>query len=290
MQVANPKESLTGEKPKDMPPKKKGNVLGKGLMYVNIKVNGKAIRAMVDTSATHNYISSIEVERLGLTLKKGADGTGSTNSVADALSRRAKLNQVALMAMNAIVRADSQVAINIGKKIRKALTRDPGGKLLNFQTHLLLACATWKHPSLQPSTSQPSHSLPAKNVLGDVKDQPEDKADPKPWYTTDEKSNKMSASARPVLLELLSQLATLFLFHSRVGKSIATITNRRCPDATRKRPSRSIPHLQKELEGQPKSKERPMIYFNAYEIFNWFSPLHLCIFPEVFDNESFLVL
>ncbi|KAK3016950.1 hypothetical protein RJ639_007326 [Escallonia herrerae] len=51
--------------------------------------------------------------------------TGSTNSVADTLSRRAELDQVALMAMNAIVRADSRVAINIKKKIRKALTRDP---------------------------------------------------------------------------------------------------------------------------------------------------------------------
>ncbi|KAK3003881.1 hypothetical protein RJ639_018645 [Escallonia herrerae] len=50
---------------------------------------------------------------------------GSTNSVADALSRRAELDQVALMAMNAIVRADNRVAINIEKKIRKALTRDP---------------------------------------------------------------------------------------------------------------------------------------------------------------------
>ncbi|KAK3031128.1 hypothetical protein RJ639_035126 [Escallonia herrerae] len=50
---------------------------------------------------------------------------GSTNSVADAFSRRAELDQVALMAMNAIVRADSRVAINIGKKIKKALTRDP---------------------------------------------------------------------------------------------------------------------------------------------------------------------
>ncbi|KAK2995664.1 hypothetical protein RJ640_008910 [Escallonia rubra] len=50
---------------------------------------------------------------------------GSTNSVANAFSRRAELDQVALMAMNAIVRADSRVAINIGKKIRKALTRDP---------------------------------------------------------------------------------------------------------------------------------------------------------------------
>ncbi|KAK3035048.1 hypothetical protein RJ639_034838 [Escallonia herrerae] len=244
-QVGNPKKSSTGEEPKDMPPKKKGDVPGKGLMYVDIKVNGKAIRAMVDTGATHSYISSTEVERLGLTLEKGCgrvkainsaaqpvagiarsvlikigpyEGrtnfsvvimddfklilgleflrdtkttvmpctnslvmlgnkpcviptissragersisalqlkrglkldettylamlrwrellaefnfmleyrTGSTNSVADALSRRAELDQVALMAMNAIVRADSRVAINIGKKIKKALTRDP---------------------------------------------------------------------------------------------------------------------------------------------------------------------
>ncbi|KAK2970043.1 hypothetical protein RJ640_014983 [Escallonia rubra] len=266
-QVRNPEESSTGEKLKDMPPKKKSDVPGKGLMYVDIKVNGKAIRAMVDTGATHNYISSTEVERLGLTLEKGCgrvkainsaaqpvagiarsvlikvgpyegrtnfsvvimdefklilgleflrdtkttvmpctnslamlgskpcviptvspragersisalqlkkglkrDETtylamlrwdeieevsgplpkevkvilndfedellaefnfmleyraGSTNSVANALSRRAELNQVALMAMNAIVRADSRVAINIGQKIKKALTRDP---------------------------------------------------------------------------------------------------------------------------------------------------------------------
>ncbi|KAK3014831.1 hypothetical protein RJ639_008307 [Escallonia herrerae] len=50
--------------------RKKGDVPGKGLMYVDIKVNGKAIMAMVDTGATHNYISSAEMERLGLTLEK----------------------------------------------------------------------------------------------------------------------------------------------------------------------------------------------------------------------------
>ncbi|KAK3033289.1 hypothetical protein RJ639_033220 [Escallonia herrerae] len=44
----------------------------------------------------------------------------------------------------------------------------------------------------QPSTSQPSHSLSGKNALEDVKDQAEDKANPKPWYTADEKSGKMS--------------------------------------------------------------------------------------------------
>ncbi|KAK2980239.1 hypothetical protein RJ640_026535 [Escallonia rubra] len=80
--VGNPEESSTGEKPKDMPPKKNGNVPGKGLMYVDIKVNGKAIRAMVDTGATHNYISSTEVEKLGLTLEKGCGRVKAINSAA----------------------------------------------------------------------------------------------------------------------------------------------------------------------------------------------------------------
>ncbi|KAK2997309.1 hypothetical protein RJ639_025119 [Escallonia herrerae] len=81
-QVGNPKESLTKEKPKDMPPKKKSNVPRKGLMYVDIKVNGKAIRAMVDTGATHNYIFSTEMERLGLTLEKGCGQVKAINSTA----------------------------------------------------------------------------------------------------------------------------------------------------------------------------------------------------------------
>ncbi|KAK3029945.1 hypothetical protein RJ639_038173 [Escallonia herrerae] len=54
----------------------------------------------------------------------------------------------------------------------------------------------------QPSTSQPSPSLPVKNALGDVKDQAEDEANPKPWYTADEKSSKMSTED---LLELLRE-------------------------------------------------------------------------------------
>ncbi|KAK3019863.1 hypothetical protein RJ639_003258 [Escallonia herrerae] len=45
---------------------------------------------------------------------------------------------------------------------------------------------------LPPSSFQPSHSLSRKNALGDVKDQADDKANPKPWYTADEKSGKMS--------------------------------------------------------------------------------------------------
>ncbi|KAK3018630.1 hypothetical protein RJ639_003499 [Escallonia herrerae] len=96
-QVGNPEESLTEEKPKDMPPKKKSDVLGKGLMYVDIKVNGKAIRAMVDTGATHNYISSTEVERLGLTLEKRCGRVKAINSAAQ---------QVAGIARSVLIKID----------------------------------------------------------------------------------------------------------------------------------------------------------------------------------------
>ncbi|KAK3008055.1 hypothetical protein RJ639_014152 [Escallonia herrerae] len=54
----------------------------------------------------------------------------------------------------------------------------------------------------QPLASQPSHYLPAKNALGNVKDQAKDKANPKPWYTVDEKSSKMSTED---LLELIQE-------------------------------------------------------------------------------------
>ncbi|KAK3023720.1 hypothetical protein RJ639_042730 [Escallonia herrerae] len=74
--------NVNKEKPKDTSPRKKGDVQGQGLMYMDIKVNGKAIRATVDTRATLNYISSIEVERLGLTLEKGYGLVKAINSTA----------------------------------------------------------------------------------------------------------------------------------------------------------------------------------------------------------------
>ncbi|KAK3033548.1 hypothetical protein RJ639_034009 [Escallonia herrerae] len=54
-------------------------------------------------------------------------------------------------------------------------------------------------PAFNLSTSP---SLLAKNVLGDVKDQAEDEANPKPWYTADEKSSKMSTED---LVEILRE-------------------------------------------------------------------------------------
>ncbi|KAH9753791.1 Endonuclease [Citrus sinensis] len=42
----------------------------KGLMYVSAKVNGQSVRALLDTGATHNFVSVDEAKRLGLKATK----------------------------------------------------------------------------------------------------------------------------------------------------------------------------------------------------------------------------
>lgn len=63
---------------------------GIGLMYVDIKVNGEPIRAMVETGARQNDFANTEVERLGLTLEKGYGRVKAINSVAQPVSGIAK--------------------------------------------------------------------------------------------------------------------------------------------------------------------------------------------------------
>ncbi|XP_022888965.1 uncharacterized protein LOC111404384 [Olea europaea var. sylvestris] len=58
----------------------------KGLMYIDVKINGKPIRAMVDTGATHIYLACIEVERLGLVLEKGSGKVKAINSTAQPIA------------------------------------------------------------------------------------------------------------------------------------------------------------------------------------------------------------
>ncbi|KAL0385887.1 UNVERIFIED_CONTAM: hypothetical protein Sradi_2983000 [Sesamum radiatum] len=61
-----------------------------GLMFVDVKIHGKPIRAMVDTGATHNYLASAEVERLGLVLEKGVGRVKAINSAAQPIAGVAK--------------------------------------------------------------------------------------------------------------------------------------------------------------------------------------------------------
>ncbi|KAL0449443.1 UNVERIFIED_CONTAM: RNA-directed DNA polymerase [Sesamum latifolium] len=50
----------------------------------------QAIRAMIDTGATHNYLASAEVERLGLVLEKGVGRVKAINSAAQPIAGVAK--------------------------------------------------------------------------------------------------------------------------------------------------------------------------------------------------------
>ncbi|KAL0434685.1 UNVERIFIED_CONTAM: Retrovirus-related Pol polyprotein from transposon gypsy [Sesamum radiatum] len=61
-----------------------------GLMFLDVKIHGKPIRAMVDTGATHNYLASTEVERLRLVLEKGVGRVKAINSFAQPIAGVAK--------------------------------------------------------------------------------------------------------------------------------------------------------------------------------------------------------
>ncbi|XP_057959750.1 uncharacterized protein LOC131152113 [Malania oleifera] len=53
----------------------------KGLMFVDLRINGKSTRAMVDTGATHTFVSQLEVWRLNLSLEKDTGRMKAVNSV-----------------------------------------------------------------------------------------------------------------------------------------------------------------------------------------------------------------
>ncbi|KAL4283428.1 hypothetical protein GQ457_16G027420 [Hibiscus cannabinus] len=54
----------------------------KGLLFVDVTINGKATRAMVDTGASHNFISPEEATRLGVKVIGGKGSIKAVNSAA----------------------------------------------------------------------------------------------------------------------------------------------------------------------------------------------------------------
>lgn len=60
------------------------------LMYVDIMLNGKSTCAMLDTGATHNFVSDREARRLGLKLEKDPSRMKAVNSVARPIAGQAK--------------------------------------------------------------------------------------------------------------------------------------------------------------------------------------------------------
>ncbi|KAL0387745.1 UNVERIFIED_CONTAM: hypothetical protein Sradi_2656300 [Sesamum radiatum] len=54
----------------------------KGLMYVRVQINGKAVMAMLDSGATHNFVADREIQKLRLTLTQHSSRIKAVNSEA----------------------------------------------------------------------------------------------------------------------------------------------------------------------------------------------------------------
>ncbi|KAL0374240.1 UNVERIFIED_CONTAM: Transposon Tf2-12 polyprotein [Sesamum radiatum] len=59
-------------------------------MFIDVKIYGKPIHAMIHTGVTHNYLASIKVERLGLVLEKGVRRVKAINLAAQPIIGVAK--------------------------------------------------------------------------------------------------------------------------------------------------------------------------------------------------------
>ncbi|TXG71332.1 hypothetical protein EZV62_006267 [Acer yangbiense] len=68
----------------------------KGLMFVNASINGKAVRAMLDTGATHNFVSVDEAKTLGLQTTNRGGTIKAVNSPAKSIAGIAKAVPVCL--------------------------------------------------------------------------------------------------------------------------------------------------------------------------------------------------
>ncbi|KAK4426951.1 hypothetical protein Salat_1463900 [Sesamum alatum] len=60
----------------EKPPKQKG------LLYVRVLVNGKKVMAMIDTSATHNFVAEREIQKFGMSLTQHCSRIKAVNSQA----------------------------------------------------------------------------------------------------------------------------------------------------------------------------------------------------------------
>ncbi|KAL2251720.1 UNVERIFIED_CONTAM: hypothetical protein Sindi_2294300 [Sesamum indicum] len=75
------------EKEEEVQPR---NLRKKRLMLVDVKIHGQPIRAVIDTGASHNYLASAEVARLGLVLEKRVGHLKAINSAAQPIAGVAK--------------------------------------------------------------------------------------------------------------------------------------------------------------------------------------------------------
>ncbi|KAK2970801.1 hypothetical protein RJ640_001168 [Escallonia rubra] len=82
---------------------------GKGLLYVEAKLNGKPAQVMVDTGATHNFVIMEEAKRLGLKVVGGGGWLKSVNTNAKPLQGATRQVEMCLGSWRGLV--DFSVAL-----------------------------------------------------------------------------------------------------------------------------------------------------------------------------------
>lgn len=88
-------------------------------MYVDLKINGRATRAMVDTGAAQHFVAGTEAQRLGLKLEKDSSRMKAVNSEAQPIHGIAKAVPVKLgqweghMNLTAVPLDDFQVSLGM---------------------------------------------------------------------------------------------------------------------------------------------------------------------------------
>ncbi|KAK2978469.1 hypothetical protein RJ640_003223 [Escallonia rubra] len=93
IQVLN---ALQGKNVPQVPTGKRQASISTGLLYVEAKLNGKPAHVMVDTGATHNFMTMDEAERIGLNVVDGGGWLKPVNAEAKPLQGMVRMVEICL--------------------------------------------------------------------------------------------------------------------------------------------------------------------------------------------------
>ncbi|XP_072971538.1 UBA domain-containing protein Mud1-like [Typha angustifolia] len=93
LQLLNTLKAQVGKKQRSLPSK---NRKPNKLIFVDIEINGKLTKALVDTGATHNFVADHEPRRLRLLLSKDSSLMKAMNSKCQLIVGQAKVVHIAV--------------------------------------------------------------------------------------------------------------------------------------------------------------------------------------------------
>ncbi|KAL0396201.1 UNVERIFIED_CONTAM: hypothetical protein Scaly_0068500 [Sesamum calycinum] len=132
---------------------------------------------MIDTRATHNYLVSTEVERLGLVLEKGVGQVKAINSAAQPIAGLAKSVLIKVGHFKDLKSGYWQDRIKEGDKVKtKVVTK---GTLAEHVEHLRQVLTRLHEHDLYEKVSKCSFAQETINFLGHIVERGRIRMDPK---------------------------------------------------------------------------------------------------------------